>query len=166
MARTSSFSPRWKNMPLLVRSALPSSPPVLVATVAERASPRLATAISASHSSSESRPPNTTTRGCVHDLLDCNLAIRRHRGRGADSSSAGSGTGTDGGSPWPGLLLQVAAQGALHRLDGDVLVQPEAIIAFSTDSAHAACGLLHDPLRSSGYLLRLCCLLQHGSSCA
>ena len=37
ITETSPFSPRWKNMPLLVRSALTSSPPVWAATVSERA---------------------------------------------------------------------------------------------------------------------------------
>ena len=61
----SSLSPRLKNMPLLVRSGLSSSPPVWVCTVSERAMRGRAAAIRASHSSSLSTPPSTTTLGCV-----------------------------------------------------------------------------------------------------
>ncbi len=57
------FSPRSKNMPSLVRSTLRASPPVCVSTVSERARRRRAAAIRPSHSSSDSRSPNTMTRG-------------------------------------------------------------------------------------------------------
>ncbi|MDT4861536.1 hypothetical protein FQZ97_961440 [compost metagenome] len=63
MRRTSSLSPRVKNMPLLVRSGLSSSPPVWVCTVRERARRGRAASMSASHSSSLNSPPSTTTRG-------------------------------------------------------------------------------------------------------
>ena len=68
MRWTSAVSPRWKNMPSLVRSALTSSPPVAVATVSERAMRGRAASISAVHSSGESRLPSSTTRGCARAM--------------------------------------------------------------------------------------------------
>ena len=74
MRCTTSFSPRSKNMPSLVRSTFSVSPPVLVSTVSERDRRWRAAAISASHSSADSRLPNTTMRGC---LTVCTTCTRR-----------------------------------------------------------------------------------------
>ena len=122
-------------MPLLVRSSLTSSPPVLVATVSERAIRGLASSISSSHSWSDSRLPNTTIRGLS---ITFNTWTRRSPAStySGDSSSRRSGTFTGGGSPdatacssrWPRSVDSIAST----AMSSD---QPEASIDFSTASA-------------------------------
>ena len=153
MVFTSSFSPRWKNMPWLVRSSLTSSPPVLVATVSERLMRGLASAISASHSSSDSRPPNTTTRGSAITPSTATWRSPPSRYRG-ESPTAGSGTFTAGGRPcatacwfrWPRRVLSMASMATSSS-------QPEAFIDCSTLSAlWPACAWSTIHWRSSGVI--------------
>ena len=99
MVCTSALSPRWKNMPSLVRSSFTSSPPVWVATVSERAMRGRAAAIRASHSSGERKLPNTTTRGLASCISTCTWRSPAFS-RAGESPSKGSGTGTALGSPF------------------------------------------------------------------
>ena len=108
-------------MPLLVRSALISSPPVLVATVRERARRGFASSIRASHSSSDKRLAEYHHARVVHRLQHADPAIARiqverrlfqprvgHRHRGRQAL-------------FLRLLLQMDPERALHGLDRDVL---------------------------------------------
>ena len=137
-------------MPSLVREAFTSLPPVSLITVSDRAMRGRAASTSASHSSSDSRPPKTTTRGlcmvsstftsrsCAHSVL-------------GDPASAGSGTRTGGGRPWA-----TGSAGAwLPRKDCSVWVsassatsssQPLLRMAASTASGRQpawACSMIH-----------------------
>ena len=82
-------SPRWKNMPSLVRTALISSPPVLACTVRDRAMRGRALATSSAHSSSLSKLPRTTMRGLrrVCSTCTCRSPASRYSGESCKSAS-------------------------------------------------------------------------------
>jgi len=149
----SSFSPRSKNMPRLVRASLTSLAPVSVLTVSERARRGRASSISWSHSSSDSRPPKTMTRG-----LFISASTRTSRspaqsvaGR-ADRPRSGSGTGTGGGSSaWRARSSRKPRSVSSSALTATSSRQPLASIDFRTASGCApavACSMIH--WRSSG----------------
>jgi hypothetical protein len=66
-----------KNMPSLVRASLTSLAPVSSLTVSERARRWRASSTISSHSSCDSRPPNTTTRG-LRMRQHLHLAVAGH----------------------------------------------------------------------------------------
>jgi len=107
MRWTSAVSPRWKNMPSLVRSALTSSPPVAVATVSERAMRGRAASISAAHSSGESRLPSSTTRGCARAMSTSTVRSPASMRAGAPCS-AGSGRAVVGPGPGGAVVAVLA----------------------------------------------------------
>src|SRR5256885_12752525 len=75
---TMPVSPRWKNMPLLVRSSLISSPPLCVATVSERAMRGRAAAMMASHSSCERSEEHTSELQSPCNLV-CRLLLEKKK---------------------------------------------------------------------------------------
>ncbi len=84
-------------MPSLVRAAFTSLPPVWLSTVSERVSRGRANAISASHSASVSRLPNTSTRGSFM-LVSTRTGWPSPITSTGEPVSTGSGTALAGGS--------------------------------------------------------------------
>ena len=142
-------------MPWLVRDGFTSLPPVSTTTVSERLSRGAASATIASHSSGDSRPPNTTTRGLRIVISTDTSRSPAHTRLGAPAS-AGSGTRTAGGSVWACTwpVDRASTRGCKvcsSDLSATASSQPLARMEAKTSSGRQpalACSMIH--CRSSG----------------
>ena len=150
-------SPRSKNMPRLVRATFTSLPPVMLSTVSERAMRGPASEMISSHSSSESKPPNTITRGCFM-FISTVTSRSSTRILLGDSVTGASGTGTGCGSWLAGAAAWVFSTCSVRWLRSvsssawmaTSSCQPLDFIASSTVSgATPACACAMIQLRSS-----------------